>query len=83
MIEGLNMRPYERKGPPVKAHQGRLGHRCQKCGGYILTGGLRLGGYAGDIESCLGCGLSSESTGYTDVIKNEWVELASVNYEPK
>ncbi len=76
MIEGLNMRPYERKGPPVKAHQGRLGHKCPKClTGYILIGGLRLGGYAGDIESCLSCGLSSESVGYTDVIKNEWVEL--------
>ncbi len=74
------MRKYEHKGPPVKA-KGRLGHRCPKCRGYILIGGLRMGMYVDDIESCLSCGLSSESPGYVrfsldrGVVNSEWVEM--------
>ena len=70
------MRPYERKGPPVKAHQGRLGHRCQKCKtGYILIGDTRFGTTAPEIEHCFNCGLNSESTGYMDALENKWIEL--------
>ncbi len=70
------MRPYETKRKTTEVRSGTLGHKCPKCKtGYILIGGLRMGMYVDDIESCLSCGMSSESTGYTDVIKNEWVEL--------
>ncbi len=59
------MRSYERRGPPPKARHSKLGRKCPKCKtGYILVGGLRSGMYAEDMESCLSCGLSSESPGY-------------------
>lgn len=70
------MRPYETKRKTTTARSGKLGHRCPKCKtGYILIGGLRMGFYVSDMESCLSCGLSSESTGWTDVVKNEWIEM--------
>ena len=74
------MRTLEHKRSPVKV-KGRFGHRCPKCGGYILIGGLRMGMYADDIESCLSCGLSSESPGFVrfsvdrGVVSSEWVEM--------
>jgi hypothetical protein len=75
------MRPYETKRKTTQARTGKLGHKCGKCGGYILIGGLRMGMYADDMESCLSCGLSSESPGFTKfsiyngIVHSEWVEM--------
>lgn len=75
------MRKYEKRGSLIKYRAGKLGYRCPKCCGYILIGGLRMGMYADDIESCLSCGLSGESPGYVEftlnrgVVSNEWMVL--------
>jgi hypothetical protein len=75
------MRPYETKRKTTQTRTGKLGHRCPKCRGYILIGGSRSGMYAADLESCLSCGVSSESPGFIKytldrgVVVSEWVEM--------
>jgi len=58
----------------VKSQSQNFG-RCPKCRGYLQVGGVRFGMPAPEIWGCLKCGLSSESSGYLDAIKNQWVEI--------
>lgn len=53
----------------------RLGHRCPKCRGAILRGGVRMGLPAADIETCVNCGLTNESGSYYDAHHQVRVEL--------
>lgn len=80
----LGMRAHEARrvmgeeaDPPARMRRPMAGipKRCPKCAGCLLVGGVRFSQAVKDLWSCLSCGLSSESGGYVDSIKNKWVEM--------
>ena len=68
--------PQEDRTPRTAAKlSARLGHRCPKCNGAILHGGVRNGLPAADIDTCVNCGLTNESGSYLNASTGMRVEL--------
>lgn len=56
-------------------HTKRWGKSCPKCGGAVVTGGVRFSVSAPDLQTCFACGLNNESLSYVDVTRGMRVEI--------